>query len=76
MRRIIKSADEAIDALGGPRAVGALLGVGESVVWNWRVRGFPAHRYRDIVPLLQEEGLRFLPDVFARMGKSKHNGGR
>ena len=73
MRRIIKDANEAIDALGGPRTVGELLGVDERVVWNWRERGFPAHRYPKIAPLLRRHRLRFSLDVFARMGK--RNGG-
>ena len=73
MHRNIKSADEAIDALGGPRTVGELLdGVDERVVWNWRKRGFPPHRYPAISKLLRRRRLRFsMEDVFPRMG----NGG-
>ena len=71
MRRIIKDANEAIDALGGPRTVGDLLGVDERVVWNWRERGFPWHRYPKIIQLLRRERLRFSLDVFA-----KRNGGK
>jgi hypothetical protein len=75
----VYSADEAIDRLGGPRIVADLLStndrvVDERVVWNWRKRGFPWHRYPEIGDLLRREGLRFSTnDVFARMGK--RNGG-
>ena len=74
MRPIIKvsTADEAIDAMGGPRRVGELLELDERVVWNWRKRGFPSHRYPKIRALMQRERLKFPPDVFARMGR---NGG-
>jgi hypothetical protein len=71
---IITSADEAIDALGGPRKVGKMLKepsgepVDERVVWNWRIRGFPAHRYPEIQRLLRRHRLKFTNDVFARMG--------
>jgi hypothetical protein len=70
----VYSADEAIDRLGGPRTVGELLGVNERVVWNWRERGFPAHRYIEIRDLLRRQRLRFSPDLFARMG-NRGNGG-
>lgn len=72
MHRNIKSADEAIDELGGPRTVGELLGIDERVVWNWRSRGFPSHRYPAISRLLRRKRLQFsTEDVFPRMG----NGG-
>jgi hypothetical protein len=68
---IITSADEAIDALGGPRKVGKLLnGVEERTVWNWRIRGFPSHRYPEIQQLLRRHKLKFTRDVFARMGSN------
>jgi hypothetical protein len=71
----VHSADEAIDRLGGPRTVGELLGVNERVVWNWRERGFPAHRYFEIVALLRRERLKFSRDLFARMGGPQKTGG-
>ena len=58
MRRVqsinkVYSADEAIDGMGGPRRWGYSSAVDERVVWNWRKRGFPSHRYREIKHLLQ-----------------------
>lgn len=74
-QKVYSSADEAIDRLGGPRAVGQLLGgVSERVVWNWRERGFPAHRYIEIRDLLRRNRMRFSPELFARMGKSGNGG--
>jgi hypothetical protein len=71
------SADEAIDRLGGPRTVGELLGgVNERVVWNWRERGFPAHRYIEIRALLRRHRLRFTAtDLFARIKGYRGNDG-
>lgn len=73
MARIIKDADEIIDALGGIGAVGKLLGASPQTVFNWRGRGFPAYRYPEVRALLRRERLKFSNDIFARMGR---NGGK
>ena len=45
MARKINTVKGVIEALGGPRAVALLIGVGESAVWNWPSRGFPPETY-------------------------------
>lgn len=66
-----KTASEAIDELGGPRMVGTLLGVNERVVWNWRERGFPSHRYPQIRALLKKQRVGFRRTMFPRIGNGK-----
>lgn len=67
----IKTAREAIDALGGYYAVAKLFGLDERVVSNWRTRGLPPDTYAVLGPLLREQGLRFSMQQLFRMRQPK-----
>jgi hypothetical protein len=78
MARIINSADEIIDVLGGTGAVSRLLTkpgqeVSQQTVFNWRERGFPAYRYLEIRTMLRRQGVKFSNEIFARMGRNGGN---
>jgi hypothetical protein len=66
MARQINYASEAIDALGGHRAVAKLFDIDDRVVSNWRVRGFPPSSYAALAPLLVERGCNFSPGLFGQ----------
>lgn len=59
--RAIKTAAQAIDALGGPRAVAELFGITRNAVCNWRSRGLPGALdvYETMAPRLRKAGHRF-----------------
>lgn len=54
---MITTVDELIEALGGTSAAAALLGVGMSVVSNWRSRGrIPAEKFMILAAALDARG--------------------
>lgn len=53
---------ELIDALGGPQAVGRLLGISGPAVSNWKLRGeIPAKHHFRLYRLCQERGIDWQP---------------
>lgn len=63
--RILKSVQEVVDALGGPSAVGARWGIGQSAVSNWILRGYlPPGWHLRIYLTLKRMGLRAHPSVY------------
>lgn len=53
----INTASEAIEALGGTKAVAELFGFEYRVVQNWHARGLPAHTFWTFKRLLSEKGM-------------------
>jgi hypothetical protein len=62
MTQRIRTATEAINALGGTYAVAALFNEDARVISNWRRRGLPPNTYEALAPLLRKRGLRFAVD--------------
>jgi hypothetical protein len=86
--RVITSAEEAIDALGGANFVAELFGIGPNAVRNWYRRGFPPEAYALLAPRLRQAGCEFSDKLFrqypvadpdkaaAQTARAKKRGGR
>ncbi len=55
-QRVAKTVAEAIEALGGTKAVADLLGRRPQAVSNWRSQGFPANSYLALTKALKKAG--------------------
>jgi hypothetical protein len=62
--RVVHTAAQAIDALGGANYVADLLGFGANAVRNWYRRGFPPEAYALLAPRLREAGCDFSDELF------------
>jgi hypothetical protein len=62
--KVIQSAKQAIDALGGANRVAELLGIGPNAVRNWYKRGLPPEAYAQLAPRLRVAGFQFNDDLF------------
>jgi len=67
----IKTADEAIDALGGTAAVAEIYGVDVRVVSNWRKRGLPPDTYLTFHQALIEKGRSAPPKLWRQRSAKK-----
>ncbi len=50
--------EQIIEALGGPAAVAEALGCGVSTISNWKARGLPPGRHRDLLLLAKKRHVR------------------
>lgn len=64
MVQFVKDANEAIDALGGTRAVARALGMTDQAVCWWRERGIPPKHSHRFGKLLRKEKIKFTPALF------------
>jgi hypothetical protein len=53
-----------IDALGGPHAVGRMLGLDIRVVSNWKTRGFPPDTYVALAAVLRKRHMAAPPELW------------
>ena len=66
----LRTAAEAIDALGGVHVVAEIFAITPEAVWNWRTRGLPPDTYEELGPRLLRAGYWFRPQLFGqRVGK-------
>lgn len=62
---MLETVEAVIEALGGNAATASLLGVRQSAVSNWKVRGqVPSHRYFAIAAALRSVNKEVSPVVF------------
>ena len=57
--RVIRTAYDAIEELGGAEVVAELFGLGANAVRNWYKRGLPPHTYLVLAPRLRARGHDF-----------------
>lgn len=66
--QIIRTVKRAVDELGGDSAIASDLGIGQSAVGNWKIRGFlPAKRYIYFNTRLAKFGMTIDLDLFPEM---------
>ena len=63
-KRLLKTVDEVIDALGGPTAVGEKLDIGQNAVSMWKTRGIPPGWHLRIYLRIKHLRLGVSPEVF------------
>ena len=76
MPRVVRTAKQAIDVLGGVVPVAAFCGVGRNAVSNWYRRGFPPEAYAALAPRLRLEGYEFSDRLLFRQYMRERDGGR
>lgn len=64
--KVIRSASQAIDELGGTARIARLFGCSYRVVSNWRPRGLPPDTYYVLAPLLIKRRCLFSPLLFGQ----------
>jgi hypothetical protein len=64
MKGQVKSIPEIIERLGGVAAVADLVGVGQTTVYHWPVRGFPPETYVVLMRALELQGLTAPPSLW------------
>lgn len=68
MARILRTADEVVEALGGPTRAAEALGLKPNTVGNWKIRDEIApHNYILVTRALEAMGIRVDPSVFGML---------
>jgi hypothetical protein len=58
MAKLLRTAAELIDEMGGAAQVAEMIGENRTTVGNWRTRGIPAATYLRLQKLIQSKGLK------------------
>jgi hypothetical protein len=64
MAKQVKSVEHVIELLGGIKPVASLVGVGETAVYNWLVRGLPPETYVVLIRALEGKGYTAPPSLW------------
>jgi len=62
--RVLKTAAQVIDVLGGTTEVARLFGFDRRIVSNWKTRNFPPESYLAFTQLLESKACRASPTLW------------